>query len=108
MLPFSSKRAVLGAAIVFAVLVLASIQHASAQRLPATVLPEHYSLTLTPDLTAATFTGIEAIDVTVKTPVSSITLNSAEVVFQSVTASAAGREQAATISLDAEKQQATF
>jgi aminopeptidase N len=108
MVLFSSTRAALGAAIVFAVLVLASIQHASAQRLPATVLPEHYSLTLTPDLKAATFTGIEAIDVTVKTPVSSITLNSAEVVFQSVTASAAGREQAATISLDAEKQQATF
>jgi aminopeptidase N len=108
MVLFSSTRAALGAAIVFAVLVLASIHYSSAQRLPATVLPEHYSLTLTPDLKAATFAGVESIDVTVKTSVSSITLNSAEIAFQSVTVSAAGQEQNAVVSLDAEKQQATF
>jgi hypothetical protein len=53
---------------------------ANAQRLPNTVVPEHYALTLTPDLKAATFAGVESIDVTVKEPVSSITLNSAEIV----------------------------
>ncbi|HEV2486653.1 MAG TPA: M1 family metallopeptidase [Terracidiphilus sp.] len=104
----SSLRAVLSAATVSAVLILAAIYPAGAQRLPATVFPEHYSLTLTPDLKAATFSGVESIDVTVKTAVNSITLNSAEIAFQSVTVTAAGHQQAAAVSLDAEKQQATF
>src|ERR1039458_6317960 len=95
-------------AITIASLLLVLMKPACAQRLPATVLPEHYTLTLTPDLKAATFSGVESIDVTVKTPVSSITLNSAEITFQSVTVSAAGQKQNADVSLDAEKQQATF
>jgi aminopeptidase N/puromycin-sensitive aminopeptidase len=101
-------RAALGTATVSAVLVLAAIHPASAQRLPATVLPEHYTLTLTPDLKAATFSGVESLDVTVKAPVNSITLNSAEIAFQSVTVTAGGHEQTGAVSLDAEKQQATF
>ena len=44
----------------------------------------------------------------IKEPVNSITLNSAEIAFQSVTITAAGRQQSAVVSLDAEKQQATF
>src|ERR1035437_4082981 len=95
-------------AITIASLLLVLMKPACAQRLPATVLPEHYTLTLTPDLKAATFSGVESIDVTVKTPVSSITLNSAEITFQSVPVSAAGQKQNADVSLDAEKQQATF
>ena len=35
---------------------------ATAQRLPGTVVPEHYTLTLTPDLKAATFSGVESIE----------------------------------------------
>jgi aminopeptidase N/puromycin-sensitive aminopeptidase len=80
----------------------------SAQRLPATVVPEHYTLTLTPDLKGARFTGVESIDVAVKEPVSSITLNAAEIEFQSVSVDAAGRKQSASVTLDKEKQQATF
>ncbi len=34
------------------------------QRLPSTVVPEHYELTLTPDLKDATFSGVESIDIT--------------------------------------------
>ncbi len=62
-----------------------------AQRLPDTVLPEHYTLALTPDLKTATFSGIESIDVSVKEPVNSITLNSAEIAFQSVIVNAGGK-----------------
>jgi aminopeptidase N/puromycin-sensitive aminopeptidase len=104
----SSMRVVFGTATVLGVLILAAIQPAGAQRLPVTVQPEHYTLTLTPDLKTATFSGVESIDVSIKAPVNSITLNSAEIAFQSVTITAAGRQQSAVVSLDAEKQQATF
>ncbi len=94
--------------IVAALLIVAGVCPAGAQRLPSTVVPEHYTLTLTPDLKAATFSGIESIEVSVKQPVSSITLNAAEIAFQSVSISAGGREQTAQAVLDKEKEQATF
>ncbi len=100
----SALRAAIAGAFLFAGLFPA----AHAQRLPKTVIPEHYSLTLTPDLKAATFTGEETIDVDVKTPTNSITLNSLEIKFQSVTVKAAGKEQTGTVSTDVEKEEATF
>jgi aminopeptidase N/puromycin-sensitive aminopeptidase len=81
---------------------------AFAQRLPETVRPDHYTLTLTPDLTAATFTGVESIDVTLAEPTDHITLNAVEIAFQSATVSADGKQQTATISEDKAKEQATF
>ena len=95
------------------------LPNASAQRLPATVVPDHYTLTLTPDLKAATFTGVESIDVTLAEATDSITLNAAEIEFQSVTGSigcftaesGCGMNivlPAARISLDKDKEQATF
>jgi len=79
-----------------------------AQRLSAWVAPTNYTLTLTPDLKSATFSGEEKIDVNIAKPVQSITLNAAEIAFQSVTILPNGPEQTATVSLDAEKQQAIF
>jgi aminopeptidase N/puromycin-sensitive aminopeptidase len=79
-----------------------------AQRLPSTVRPEHYLLKLTPDLQAATFTGVESIDVTLAEPTKTITLNANEITFQSVSVKAAGKEQTAVVSLDKDKEQATF
>jgi aminopeptidase N len=79
-----------------------------AQRLPSTVVPTHYILTLTPDLKAATFTGAESIEVNVNEPTKAITLNAAEITFDSVSVSAAGQRQTATVTLDKEKEQATF
>ena len=81
---------------------------AGAQRLPKTVLPEHYTLTLTPDLKAATFSGVETVDVTLSQAQSSITLNSAEITFESVTITADGKQQTATVSSDKDKEQTTF
>ena len=81
---------------------------AQAQRLPTVAHPEHYSLALTPDLKSATFTGSETIDVTLSQPVDSITLNAAEIKFQSVTTTVNGRELKATVTTDEAKQQATF
>ena len=94
--------------IFLALAVLAATSLAGAQRLPDTVVPEHYTLTLTPDLKSATFSGVESIDVTVKQAVSSVTLNAAEIAFQSVTISAGGQEQTATVILDKGKEQARF
>ena len=82
---------------------------AHAQRLPKSVVPEHYTLALTPDLKAATFAGDETIDVTLSAASKTITLNSAEIAFKSVTATPAqGAAETATVSLDPDKEQATF
>ncbi len=45
----------------FSLLTLVTFSAAQAQRLPAGVTPENYTLALTPDLKAATFTGTESI-----------------------------------------------
>jgi aminopeptidase N len=90
-----------------------------AERLPQNVRPEHYSLTLAPDLKAATFTGDETIDITVEEPTRTVTLNAVEIEFQSVSATLGcfSTDQACAmnvalgnpaISLDKDKEQATF
>ena len=58
----------------------------SAQRLPAGVLPNHYSIHLTPDLKAATFTGSETIEIRLDQPGNSVTLNSLDLKISSVRA----------------------
>jgi aminopeptidase N len=91
-----------------ACLILAAARPASAQRLPDNVRPSHYTLVLTPDLKAATFSGVETIDVSLAEPSDHITLNAAEIDFKHVTVTAGGRQQSAVVSLDKDKEQATF
>ena len=69
------------AGLVLAVLTCLS---ARGQRLALTAHPEHYQLILTPNLKDATFTGNEKIDVVLSGPTNSITLNAAEIKFQTV------------------------
>ncbi len=52
-------------------------------RLPTTVLPRHYRLTLEPDLPAATFAGDVEIDLSVEAATSTIVLNAAELAIGS-------------------------
>ena len=73
---FSSSFPALFAA-VLCCFFLAGARSADAQRLSQNVRPEHYALTLTPDLKAATFSGVETIGVTLAEAANSITLNSA-------------------------------
>jgi aminopeptidase N/puromycin-sensitive aminopeptidase len=89
-------------------LILAMTLPVVGQRLPGNVRPEHYSLVLMPDLKAATFTGEEIIDVTVTQPTNQITLNAAEITFKDVTVRSGADNQAATVSLDASKEQTSF
>jgi len=85
-----------------------TLSPASAQRLPTTVRPQHYSLTLAPDLQAATFTGVETINITLAEPTAQITLNALDLTFQSVSITANGQQQTASVTLDPKKDQATF
>ena len=50
----------------------------SPYRLPRTVVPRRYALTLEPDLEAATFAGSEDVDVEVRETTSEIVLNADE------------------------------
>jgi aminopeptidase N len=70
---------------ILAILLLASIP-ATAARLPRTVIPKHYGITIEPDLVHETFRGDETIDVDVTEPVSSITLDSIDLELSSITA----------------------
>jgi aminopeptidase N len=79
-----------------------------AQRLPDTVSPVHYEITVAPDLAAAKFTGEETITVRVSKPTTTIVLNAAEITFDEVTVRAGGGAQKATVSLDASREQATL
>ena len=114
------RLAVVGVVVVIAAMATGRME---AQRLPGGVRPDHYSLTITPDLSAATFTGSEMIDVVLDAPSTAITLNAAEIEFVSVRAvaipaadsSAALRNdksaedaQTGLVTLDAKKEQARF
>jgi aminopeptidase N/puromycin-sensitive aminopeptidase len=79
-----------------------------AQRLPGNVVPDHYSLSFTPNLRSATFAGQETIDVRIIHPGNSITLNSTEIEFQKVNITQGGNIQEAKVTLDSEKEQATL
>src|SRR5271170_798114 len=117
--------------LVLPALVLTTNFTAQAQRLPSGVHPDHYRLTLTPDLRAATFSGEETIDLVLDAPSRTTTLNAAEIKFDEVKAyvlpvaayaygklgsqptllsalEADKHPQTATTTLDAAKEQATF
>jgi aminopeptidase N len=88
------------------ILLLAAV--APAQRLPGDVLPDHYGITLTPDLSTATFSGEEIIEVRLLKPASAIVLNAVEIKFGEVTVTAGGQTQTAKVTSDWEKEMATL
>ena len=104
----SFARSPFGAVAVLALSFLSYSCSTFAQRLPTTVIPTHYTLKLAPDLKAATFSGVESIDLNIAQPTRSITLNAIELAFQSVTIYPNGPGQTGTVSLDPATQQATF
>jgi aminopeptidase N len=81
---------------------------ASAQRLPTTVLPDHYDLSFTVDLEHARFEGAETIRVQVAEPTRTIVLNALDIEFHETTAGSAAAQQKAAVTLDARSETATL
>jgi aminopeptidase N len=94
--------------VVLALLAAAVAVPVAAQRLPAGVTPEHYTLWFAPDLERETFRGRAEIRVRLDAPSSAVTLHAAEIVFGDVTIEAGGRTQPATVRLDAATETATL
>ena len=69
-------------------------------RLPRTVLPSRYDLTLRPDLDAATFAGTVRIDVEVTEPVTEVVLNAIELEVDEAAAVLGDDRRAASVHLD--------
>jgi puromycin-sensitive aminopeptidase len=84
----------------------------TAYRLPYSVVPSRYHLTLVPDLAGATFTGDVSIDVNVAEPVTTIVLNAAELTIDSATLTPTGNDATAlepsSITLDADEERVTL
>ena len=128
------RRALVAAVALMSGLAAARVE---AQRLPGGVEPVHYSLRMEPDLKTATFSGSETIEVVLDAPASAITLNAAEIQFESAQAyvvppgvavgglnkkggelpidltaldrlQVGGSPQTAEVTLDAAKEQATL
>jgi aminopeptidase N len=77
-------------------------------RLPRSVIPQHYSLTVEPDLEAKAFAGTQVVVVSVIEPVTEIVLNALELQLESASLTAAdGAEiEVAKIRMDHEAERA--
>jgi len=91
-----------------ALLVIVLPGRLAAQRLPATVEPDHYTLWFAPDFATNTFAGTARIDVRSRTRTAAITLNAAEITVQSATITSVGQTQTADVMLDAKAETATL
>jgi aminopeptidase N len=91
-----------------ALVLTAAAATASAQRLPTTVTPIHYDITVSPRLADAKFAGRETIRLRLAAATSTIVLNAAEITFGEVSISAGGRQQRAVVKTDATKEQVIF
>jgi aminopeptidase N len=81
---------------------------AGAQRLPDTVIPSHYTLTFTPDLAAATFTGEEEIVVRFARPTQTVVLNALDLEIAEASVTQGLTTLRASVAYDSSKQQATL
>jgi puromycin-sensitive aminopeptidase len=78
-------------------------------RLPRTVVPSRYEITLEPDLTAATFRGRQTVDVEVAEPVDEIVLNAIELeIDEAWVETADGGRLDASVSYDGSTERATL
>ncbi|MCC7371904.1 MAG: M1 family metallopeptidase [Chloroflexi bacterium] len=85
----------------------ASLPDERTYRLPKSVLPERYELTLAPDLAAFTYTGDERVTLAISEPVTEILLNAVDMELSSVTLSnAAGASLTGTVEMVPDEERA--
>jgi puromycin-sensitive aminopeptidase len=86
------------------------VPDADAYRLPRTVEPARYALTIEPDLVAATFRGDESISVEVRVPVDEIVMNALELEIDEawIEQAETGTRIDATATTDHETERATL
>jgi puromycin-sensitive aminopeptidase len=79
-------------------------------RLPRTVVPQHYTITVEPDLESFTFKGSEVVDLDVEETVDAIVLNALDLVIVDgeLVQPQSGRRLGVTVSYDAERERATL
>src|SRR5579871_1063706 len=77
-------------------------------RLPSTVAPERYALTLAPDLARGTFRGSETIDVAVRAPTKAIVLHAVDLGIGDATVEAAGAKLRARVERDRKRGTVTL
>jgi len=94
--------------VLFFAMALGIAPMAGAQRLPEAATPQHYQITIAPDLDKEKFAGEETIDIRVLKGSPSITLNSAEIQFTEVTVAAGGQTQTAEVAPDEKNEMVTL
>jgi puromycin-sensitive aminopeptidase len=79
-------------------------------RLPRSVVPRHYTITMEPDLEAFTFKGSELVDVDVVEPVEQIVINALDIVITAgeLVQPATGQRRAITPEYDPDRERATL
>src|ERR671911_801692 len=87
--------------------VAAASTDANPHRLPRTVVPRRYDLTLEPDLDAATFGGHESIAVEIVRATAEVALNAVEIAIDEATAEVGGERLLAPVAPDHAAQRAT-
>lgn len=95
-------------ALIIAAAVFPTALPAFAQRLPATVTPDHYDLAFVVDLAKERFDGTELIKVKVAETTSKVVLNAAEIDFREVTIGTGAAAQTAKVTVDDDSQTATL
>jgi aminopeptidase N/puromycin-sensitive aminopeptidase len=96
------RRQLITAALFFAALPLA------AARLPQSVIPDHYAISITPNLAAETFSGQETIDVDIKEPIDTIMLHSVDLDLHDVIVASGSKLLNPTITFDAANEMASL
>ncbi len=81
---------------------------ANPHRLPLTVVPSRYDLTLEPDLDAATFSGRETITVEVAEATAEVVLNAVDIEIDEAVATLDGEQLVGTVTLDPATERATL
>ncbi|HJR26399.1 MAG TPA: M1 family metallopeptidase [Acidimicrobiales bacterium] len=84
------------------------VDDANPHRLPRTVSPKRYDLTLTPDLPGATFTGSVDIDLVVHDATDTVVLNAADLELHEATVVQGDERRPAEVTLDDEAERATL